>query len=134
MRNSPKPIISVSSPILFFNVWNDAAFFQYAKKYWRNHILTLHALQEASNILVILILRLLDIYVYISLIVFDTSFEPYCKVSETFISRYPAQMNIITKELDIRKHFCVSFYVVAIKINSFITLACYTICPTVKIC
>ena len=44
----------------------------------------------------------------------------------------PVQMNIVTKEFDIRKHFCV--FVVAIKINSFVTLACYTICCTVKIC
>ena len=37
------------------------------------------------------------------------------------------QTNIITKEFDTSKHFRVSFFVVAIKINSFTTLACYTI-------
>ena len=41
--------------------------FQYVKKYWRSHILILHVLQEASNILVILILNLIDVQVYIYL-------------------------------------------------------------------
>ena len=31
----------------------------------------------------------------------------------------PVQTNDFTEERDIRKHFCVSFFVVAIKINSF---------------
>ena len=44
------------------------------------------------------------------------------------------QTNIITTEFDIRKHFRDSFFVVSIKINSFTTLACYTICYAVKIC
>ena len=44
------------------------------------------------------------------------------------------QTNInITKELDIRKHLCVSFFVVAIKIISFTTLGCYAVCCTVTI-
>ena len=33
----------------------------------------------------------------------------------------PVQTNIIKKELDVRKHFCLNFFVAAIKINSFIT-------------
>ena len=68
------------------------------------------------------------------------------RFSDTLIWRYhpnisvrqnndcPAQTNIIAKELEIRKHFYVSFFVISIKISSFTTLACYTICCTVKIC
>ena len=44
------------------------------------------------------------------------------------------QTNIIIKEFDIRKRFRVSFFAVAVKINSFTSLACYTVFCAVKIC
>ena len=44
------------------------------------------------------------------------------------------QMKSITRELDIRRHIYDSFFVVAIKINSFTTLACYAICCKVQVC
>ena len=44
------------------------------------------------------------------------------------------QTNIIMKEFDTRKRFQVSFFVVTVKINSFTSLACYSVCCAAKIC
>ena len=61
--------------------------FQYVKSCWRSHILILHTCQEATNILVILVLQVIRVQEYI----FNrqTSFELYwiyeCKVSDTLV-------------------------------------------------
>ena len=123
--------------------------FQYAKSCRRSHILMLHACQEeASNILVILILKLICVQEYI----FDqhTNFEPYASknvrlvtlwykditatsvCSETMMTlsrRILSQRNLIYAA-----NIFVSASLWFIKNQSFTTLASCTICSTVKIC
>ena len=51
---------------VYFFMFGMLLSFQYVKNCWRSHILILHVLQEASSMLVIQILKLLDIQGYIS--------------------------------------------------------------------
>ena len=56
----------LSVPLVCFLIFGMLLSFQYLKNCWRSHILVLHALQKASDILVIPILKLLGVQGYIS--------------------------------------------------------------------
>ena len=131
--------ISVRFLILFL-MFGMLLSFQYVKNYWRSHIVTswyyMHCKKQATYSFIYLwSSRLLVLNIASKNVRLVTlSYKDFTANHYLAKQWWLVQTNNITKELDIRKHFCVSLFVVAIKINSFTTLACYSIGCTVKIC